>query len=100
VPCCLLRPQVPERLATLRQLLGGMSGQEVLAVTRRCPVVLGVHSSTLQERAQQLCRLLGRSFEQQVRACLSVCPCVCMCVCLCVFPCVSCVCVRACARLC
>lgn len=59
--------QVPLRLQQLSQLMGGADQQAVLALTRRCPMVLGVEAGLMAPRLDGLCKLLQRPVETEVR---------------------------------
>jgi hypothetical protein len=66
--CCCA--QVPARLQQLSQLMGGADLQGVLALTRRCPMVLGVEAALMAPRLEALCKLLQRPLETEVRCVL------------------------------
>ncbi|WIA42577.1 hypothetical protein OEZ86_008555 [Tetradesmus obliquus] len=57
--------EVPSRLQQLSQLMGGADQQAVLALTRRCPMVLGVEAGLMAPRLEGLCKLLQRPVESE-----------------------------------
>jgi hypothetical protein len=50
--------------------MGGAELQQVLALTRRCPMVLGVEAALMASRLEALCKLLQRPADSEVRIAL------------------------------
>jgi hypothetical protein len=55
--------QVPTRLSALESLMG-LSAAAALALSVRCPVVIGLQPSVMRERFEGLCGTLGITHEQ------------------------------------
>ncbi|KAF6260829.1 hypothetical protein COO60DRAFT_849593 [Scenedesmus sp. NREL 46B-D3] len=55
--------EVPSRLQQLSQLMGGADMQQVLALSRRCPMALGVEAALMAPRLESLCKLLQKPVE-------------------------------------